>query len=217
MQYALSQFFLAGDCNVLRRSIKSLEERMKRILIIYAVMMCVLLVAGCTTVSPGGKTEQSVKPIPSAIAGVVSGTVLPMNAEVMLGTTEKPFNASIYSIEIDPPDDAGKHTINIYIGAKNTGTIPRNLTWYSKLTDINGKTYGGIGVSHGGSGARTWYIPSNLTEAARDYIVINNDQDFATLSKGAILDVYFLEFRLPGSPLVPDYHVTWGINPGIIQ
>lgn len=200
---------------------------MKKI-ILCAIIVGALLVAGCTTVFPGTNTTNPVTPaqtssgtvfpFKTSSAGSISGTVLPMNAEVMLGTTEKPFNASIYSIEIDPPDDAGKHTINIYIGAKNTGTIPpRNLTWYSKLTDINGKTYGGIGVSHGGSGARTWYIPLNLTEAARDYIVINNDQDFATLSKGALLDVYFLEFRPPGSPLVPDYHVTWGINPGVIQ
>jgi hypothetical protein len=140
-----------------------------------------------------------------------------MNAEVVLGTAGKQINASIYSIEIDPPDESGKHTINIYVGAKNTGVQPHNLTWFSKLTDINGKTYGGIGVSHAGTGARTRDIPLNVTEAARDYIVINSDKDFATLSNGALLDVYFLEPRPEGSPLVPDYHVTWGINPGTIK
>jgi hypothetical protein len=140
-----------------------------------------------------------------------------MNAEVVLGTAEKQINVSIYSIEIDPPDESGKHTINIYVGAKNTGMQPHNLTWFSKLTDINGKTYGGIGVSHAGTGARTRDIFPNVTEAARDYIVINSDKDFTTLSQGAVLDVYFLEYRPEGSPLIPDYHVTWGISPGTIK
>jgi len=140
-----------------------------------------------------------------------------MNAVVALGTVEKTFNASIYSIEIDPPDESGKQIVNIYIGATNTWTQPHNLTWFSKLTDINGKTYGGIGVSHAGTGARTRGIPPNMTEAARDYIVINSNKDIATLSQGAVLDVYFMEPKKEGEPLIPDYHVTWGIIPGIIK
>jgi len=197
------------------------------IFVICAIIVSALLVAGCTTVSPSNIAAKPGVPVPTssgtsipvrtAFAGGVSGNILPINAEVALGTGEKTFNVSVYSIEIDPPEESGKHIVNIYVGAKNTGTEPRNLTWFSRLTDINGKTYGGIGVSHAGSGARSGQIPPNLTEAARDYIVINSDKDFVTLSEGAVLDVYFMEPRAEGSPLIPDYHVTWGINPGTIK
>ena len=193
-----------------------------KMIILCAIIVSALLVAGCTTISSGSTTANPgvparAIPVPTAFTWGVSGNVLPMNAVVELGAAEKTFNVSIYSIEIDPPDESGKHTINIYVGAKNTGTQPHNLTWFSKLTDINGKTYGGIGVSHAGTGARTRDIFPGSTEMARDYIVINSDKDFATLSQGAVLDVYFLEYKPKGSPLIPDYHVTWGINPGIIK
>ncbi len=193
-----------------------------KIIIFCAIIVSAMLIAGCTTISSGSITANpgvpaTTIPVPTAFTRGVSGNVLPMNAVVALGTVEKTFNASIYSIEIDPPEESGKHTINIYIGATNTGTQPHKLTWFSKLTDINGKTYGGIGVSHAGTGARTRDIPMNVTEAARDYIVINSDKDFATLSQGALLDVYFMEPKIEGSPLLPDYHVTWGINPGTIK
>ena len=193
-----------------------------KMIILCAIIVSALLVAGCTTISSGSTTANPgvparAIPVPTAFTWGVSGNVLPMNAVVELGAAEKTFNVSIYSIEIDPPDESGKHTINIYVGAKNTGTQPHNLTWFSKLTDINGKAYGGIGVSHAGTGARTRDIPPGSTEMARDYIVINSDKDFATMSQGAVLDVYFLEYKPKGSPLIPDYHVTWGINPGIIK
>jgi len=198
---------------------------MKKI-IICAIIVSALLVAGCTTISPGNNTRTpgvpaltssgTVLPVQTAFTHGISGNVLPMNAEVALGTGNKTFNVSIYEIEIDPPEENGKHTVNIYVGAKNTGPQPHNLTWFSKLTDINGNTYGGIGVSHAGTGARTRGIPPNFTEAARDYIVINSDKDFTTLSQGAMLDVYFMVPKAEGSPLIPDYHVTWMINPGKI-
>lgn len=194
---------------------------------LFAIIISLLITAGCTS-APSQNTLPGVVStnpaptggaigIPTSIVTITPGTALPMNAEVALGTAEKPFNVSIYSIEIDPPDESGKHVVNIYVGAKNTGAQPRNLTWFSKLTDINGKTYGGIGVSHAGNGARTRDVWPNTTEAARDYIVINNDKDFTTLSRGAVLDVYFLEYRTEGSPLIPDYHTAWIINPSVIR
>jgi hypothetical protein len=193
--------------------------------ILCAIIVSALLVAGCTTNSSGNNTRNpgvpaltssaTGIPVQTAITHGIPENVLPMNAEVALGTANKTFNVSIYEIEIDPPDENGKHTVNIYIGAKNTGIESIRLVWFSKLTDINGNTYGGIGVTHGGSGARTRDVYRNTTEAARDYIVIN-DKDFATLSKGAVLDVYFMEPKKEGEPLIPDYHVTWMINPGKI-
>lgn len=198
-----------------------------KIIILCAIIVSALVVAGCTTISPSNTPANPGVPVPTssgtkitfptAFPGIVPNTVLPMDAEVALGTANKTFNVSIYEMEIEPRDESGKHTINIYIGAKNTGSHPIELVWFSKLTDINGNTYGGIKVSHAGTGARTRGIIPNLTEAARDYIVINSDKDFATLSQGAILDVYFMEPKKEGEPLVPDYHVTWGLDPGTIR
>ncbi|MCX6688891.1 MAG: hypothetical protein NTZ39_04250, partial [Methanoregula sp.] len=138
-----------------------------------------LISAGCTSAPSQNTLPGAVQPSPAPTGGtlgipvslvtIAPGAALPMKTEVTLGTAEKPFNVSIYSIEIDPPDESGKHVINIYVGAKNIGEQPHNLTWFSKLTDINGKTYGGIGVSHAGNGARTRDVFPNTTEAARDY------------------------------------------------
>jgi hypothetical protein len=107
--------------------------------------------------------------------------------------------------------------IDIYVVAKNTGKDMIRYTWFSKLTDLNGNTYGGIGLSHGGDGARTFWRPPGAAEAARDYVNVNSDQDLAVLSKGAILDVYFMEYKQNQTlSLIPDYHVTWVVDPGAI-
>lgn len=192
---------------------------MKNILIIGCAAILVL-VAGCTTVSPDTGTPQPTLPVltssvPELTDTVVSDPVLPMNASVVFGTGEKQFTASIDSFEIDPPSEFGKQTITIYVAAKNTGTEPIQLVWFSRLTDVSGKIYGGIGISHGGNGARSGLITPNVTEAARDYIVVPG-VDFERLSRGATLDVYFMEKRSDTPSLVPDYHARWTIDPAII-
>jgi len=198
-----------------------------RKMVLFAIIIGLLLAAGCTTAPVNntlpGTVSKNTAPtsgtmgIPVTLVTIVPGTVLPMNAEVALGSKQKPFNVSIESIEVDEQTEPGKHTISIYVGAKNTGTDLVKLVWFSRLTDVNGKTYGGIGISHAGSGARTRNISPNWTEMARDYVVVNSDEGFATLAKGAVLDVYFIEFKPEDSSLKPDYHTAWVINPSVIR
>ena len=129
------------------------------------------------------------------------------------------FTAALYSIEVDPVQANGDQTITIYAGITNTGNEVMREVWYSKLTDVNGKTYGGIGISHAGSGARTFWISHNNTEMARDYVNVRSDRDLAALAKGAVLDIYFMKY--PGDnetvSSVPDYHAAWTIDPGTIH
>jgi hypothetical protein len=141
-----------------------------------------------------------------------------MNATVTLGTAENPFTASVDSFEIDTPAEPGKQTITIYVAIKNTGTEPIQLVWFSRLTDSNGNTYGGIGISHGGTGARSGLIYPNSTEAARDYVVVP-DTGFSPLSRGAILDVYYMVKKSDTDTVLrePDYHTRWAIDPGVIK
>jgi len=201
-------------------------ETMK-ILPVCIMIICLLLVAGCTS-APAQNTSPGAIPhspaptggtlgIPTSVVTIAPGTALPMNADVALGSAKKPFNVSIDSIEVDPQTEPGKRTITIYVGAKNTGDDPLMLTWFSKLTDATGKSYGGIGVSHAGSGARTRNITPNWTEMARDYVVVDSDEGFTALANGAILDVYFIEQPKADGSTKPDYHTAWVVDPGVIR
>jgi len=187
---------------------------MNKILVL-ACAVILMLVAGCTTTSPDNVTPQPTSPVLTTTVTPVENSVLPMDAEVVFGTGDKQFTVWIDSFEIDPPSEPGKQTITIYVAVKNTGTEPVQLVWFSRLTDVTGKIYGGIGISHGGNGARSGLITPNVTEAARDYIVVS-DEDFEKLSRGAILDVYFMEKKSDTVSLVPDYHARWSVDPEII-
>lgn len=189
-------------------------------ILLFGCAALLVLVAGCTTVSPDGGTPQPTSPVPTTPVPTPAVTevpypVLPMDAEVVLGTGEKQFTVWIDSFEIDPPSEPGQQTITIYVAAKNTGTEPVQLVWFSRLTDVAGKMHGGIGISHGGTGARSGLITRNVTEAARDYVVVPA-ADFEKLSRGAVLDVYFMEKKSETVSLVPDYHVRWAIDPDVI-
>ena len=184
---------------------------------ILAITVCVLLVAGCTTTPSTTTPPGTVSPVPTFPGKTAPDQVLPMNGTLTLGNGNNTMEVSLYSIEIDPPADADNRTINIYVLARNNGTTPREFVWFSKLTNTYGNSFGGIGLSHQGNGARTNPILPGRGEAARDYIVIHSDESFATLSKGAVLDVYFMEKRSGGITMVPDYHVAWTIDPGVIR
>ncbi|PKL70136.1 MAG: hypothetical protein CVV30_01860 [Methanomicrobiales archaeon HGW-Methanomicrobiales-1] len=191
-------------------------EIMKTIAIL-AIMVCVLLVAGCTT-SPSMTTPPgTVSPVPTFPGKALPDTILPMDGMATLGTGNNSMQVSLYSIEIDPPVNADNRTINIYVLARNNGTGLRQFVWFSKLTNIYGNSFGGIGISHLGSGARSGKISSGWGDAARDYVVIHSDESFATLSKGAVLDVYFMDRTSNQTSMVPDYHVAWTIDPGVIK
>jgi hypothetical protein len=184
---------------------------MKKILVI-ALSVILVFIAGCTTDSPANPAS----PTPSPIYTVPAGA-LPMNASVPLGNASHGVSVSVDSFELNPQSD-GKTTVTIYVAANNTGTDPVKFIWFSNLTDLNGNSYGGIGISHGGNGARPNWIQPGHAEAARDYVVVNSGQELAALANGAVLDVYFMEQRVNVTPtMIPDYHVTWVIDPGTIK
>jgi hypothetical protein len=180
------------------------------------VLACLLLIAGCTT--PSSNPGQSPS-LPVTANPLAQGKSLAMTEHTVHTTPNTTFEVWIDSFEIGPVQDNGDQELTIYVAAKNTGLKPIQMVWFCKLTDLNGKTYGGIGISHGGNGARTKWILPNATEAARDYVNIRSDRDLATLAKGAVLDVYFMEKPSDTIPvsLNPDYHTSWIIDPNAIR
>ena len=188
---------------------------MKNIAIL-AITVCVLLVAGCTTTPATTTPSGQVSSTPTFPGRTSLDPVLPMDGKVTLGSGNNTMEVSLDSIEVDPSTDSGNKTITIYVLARNTGTAPRQFDWFSKLTNTNGNSFGGIGISHKGTGARSGLNYPGIGEAARDYVEIRSADSFATLSKGAVLDVYFMERTNNKTSMVPDYHVAWTVNPGVI-
>jgi hypothetical protein len=189
---------------------------MKKIVIL-AILAVLLLIAGCTTTPPpAGSPGIS---LPTAANPLNGGKILPMTGNISLGSGNQTIDVALNSIEVEPVQANGDQDITIYVTAINTGTKPVQLVWYCKLTDQNGKMYGGVGISHGGNGARTKWILPNNGDIPRDYVVVRSDRDLETLSKGAVLDVYFMNKPSDDIPVsdVPDYHVAWTVNPGIIR
>jgi hypothetical protein len=188
---------------------------------ILVILFSLLLVAGCTTQPSTPGSSGTGSSLPMSANPLVQGKSLPMNEHITFGSGNKTFDASIYSLEVGPVQENGDQVISIYMAAKNTGSDRLRLVWYCKLTDLNGKTYGGIGISHAGSGARSnWLEPNGgLPELARDYVVVRSDRDLATLKNGAVLDVYFMEKLSDDIPVSdkPDYHASWIINPETIH
>ena len=195
---------------------------MKTILLL-AIVVTAILIAGCTTATPSNPAP--VTPTAEPTLSIPAGA-LPMDGSVKLGNDTHSITVFICNesvcagdpgFQLDNQTTPGKHTISIHIDAKNTGTDLIRYTWFSKLTDIYGNSYGGILLSHGGYGAITGWRAPGQAEDARDYVEVDSDQGLADLSKGAILDVYFMENK-PNQTIsyIPDYHVTWVIDPGVI-
>ena len=185
---------------------------------ILTLLVSLLLIAGCTTPSSLSGPSGTNPPLPASADPLVQGKMLHQAANITLGSGNKTFNTWIDSIEVDPVQENGDQTVTIYVAAKNTGTDVMRMVWFSKLTDVNGKTYGGIKISHGGSGARTFWVAPNHTEMARDYVTVRSDRDLAALAKGAVLDVYYMNYISDNVSVsnVPDYHTSWKINPDAI-
>ena len=189
---------------------------MKNIAIL-AITICVLLVAGCTTTPATTTPSGQVSSAPTFPGKASLDPVLPMDGTVKLGSGNNTMDVYLYNIEVDPQTDNSTHTITINVFAGNNGTTPRQFVWFSKLTNMYGNSFGGIGISHKGSGARSGQISPGFGEIPRDYIEIRSDESFATLSKGALLDVYFMERTNNETSMVPDYHVAWAVDPGVIR
>jgi hypothetical protein len=189
---------------------------MKNIAIL-VITVCVMLVAGCTTTPATPAPSGPLSPAPVFPGKESLDPVLPMNGNVTLGSGNNTIDVSLFNIEVDPSTESGTKTITINVLARNTGTNPRQFVWFSKLTNMNGNSFGGIGISHAGSGARSGRIPPGIGEIPRDYIEIHSAESFATLSRGAVLDVYFMEKISNETSKVPDYHVAWTVDPGVIR
>lgn len=187
--------------------------------VIILIIACLVLSAGCITQSPDpGATNGSATVLPTSAGFLMQGQPLPMYGYMTHTTPNTTFDVSVYEFEVGEVAEDGTQELTIYIAARNTGTEPVQLVWFSKLTDLNGKTYGGLGISKGGVGARTRFIQPGESEAARDFVTIRSDRDLETLKKGAILDVYFIERPTDEyPPLNPEYHTRWTIDAGIIK
>jgi len=147
-------------------------------------VIAIALVAGCTSV-PSGSTSVSGQQS-STTAGI---SVLAQTEMAVMTNGTYAVNATIDKISIEKSDDGGRR-IDIYISARNAGTEPVQLQWYSQLTAANGATFGGVGVSHGGSGAETAILKPGESNEARDYVNIDTDKEYTSLSKGATLEVF---------------------------
>jgi hypothetical protein len=169
-------------------------------IVLLALSVSLMLVAGCSTIPV---TQSS------------SSDGLKMNEIAQIKNGDYVLNASINSIAVDN-QGTDNRLIDIYIKVKNTGTKTANLIWFSKITDRTGKSYGGIGISHGGSGAVSGQVDPGDTSIARDYIRINSDRDYAELAKGATLDVFFVE-QDTASGQKTTYQRSWTIEPGYFK
>ena len=180
-----------------------------KILALMLVIVGMLIAAGCS--APAA--------LPAATGTPAGEKVLPMSGNTTFVSGNTTMNVFLHSIELDAKsENESGRTVTIYVAAENTGKEKTMLVWFSKLTDVNGNSYGGITVSHGGNGARTGWIQPGYTEAARDFINQLTNQDLGVLSKGAVLDVYFFEKDGTTGTLSaePVYHVAWTIEPGAI-
>jgi len=173
---------------------------MMKTIVLGAIILCMILAAGCTTGQPvSGVPAQSLK----------------MNEPAVLQNGSYRITTHIDHIDVDSskPD---KKIIDIYIRAVNSGTLPIQLVWYSRITDPAGVSHGGIGVSHGGSGAKTTPLDPGSSATVRDYVVIESDADFAALAQGGTLDVSFIG-QLPESGSDVNFHTSWIIDPNRIR
>lgn len=170
--------------------------------VLAVLVIALALAAGCTSAPAGSTAPGTAQPA----AGTGSSALSQSQAAVLANGTYA-VNATIDTITVDRSND-GNHQVNIYINAKNAGTGPVQLQWYSQLTAADGTTFGGVGISHDGSGAETNTLGPGQAEEARDYVSIDTNKEYSKLENGATLTVYFttvpLEKESPAS-----FTATW--------
>jgi len=177
------------------------------------VILCVslLLVAGCTTLPSGNTTTYGISGGTSAVSSATGHPVLSQYETAALVNGTYSINATIEQIT-PGRSQSGNHEVDIYIDAKNTGTTPLQLRWFSRITDAQGVSYGGIGISHNGSGAETTILMPGVSDTPRDYVVIDSDKDYAALANGATLEVFFVTEPLTNQTPV-EFSAVWTLNP----
>jgi hypothetical protein len=187
---------------------------MKRGTICTFVILCVglVLVAGCTTLSSGNTTTPGVSGGTSAVSATGHPVLSQYETAVLVNGTYS-VNATIDQIT-PGRSQSGNHEVDIYIDAKNTGTTPVQMRWFSRITDAQSVSYGGIGISHNGSGAETAILVPGVSDTPRDYVVIGSDKDYAALANGATLEVFFATEPLANQTPV-EFSAAWTLNPAV--
>jgi len=171
-------------------------------------IFCILAMLGISLVLVAGCTSST-----TSTSGTSGNHALNQEVMAVLVNGTYAVNASIEQITVSP-SQSGNHVVNIYVHAINAGTAPIQLRWFSRITGANGVSYGGIGISHNGSGAETGILQPGESETARDYVVIGSDTDYKALANGATLEVFFMTEPLPGQATV-DFSTAWTLNPAV--
>jgi hypothetical protein len=177
--------------------------------------LSLILISGCTSNAPAGTTGTGT-PVVSATTSPSStfGGNLPGQSEVLaLKNGTGVVNASIEEISVDR-SDSGAHKINIYVNARNAGKDPVQLHWYSRITGADDVSFGGVGVSHDGSGAESAPLGPGQANTVRDYVVIDSDKEYAALSQGAVLEVFMTTEPLKSESPV-SFTAAWSLSPAI--
>jgi len=173
---------------------------MKKIALL-AIAFCLILAAGCSTTS---------SPLPATPAPTVQHPAIKEVSVMKNGNYS--LTSSIDHIDVDSKG-SGTYIVNVYLLVANAGTEPIRIVWYSKLTDKNGLSHGGVGISHNGAGARTFVVYPNTSGTARDYVTVDSEQAYAALKNGgATLDVDYADQESPLEP-IPNLHSTWTLEP----
>lgn len=181
-----------------------------------AFLILLLIAAGCVAgeqqSAAGTGTGTAVQ---AGIPGGGQSSAHKLTEPVVLTNGSCTFTASVDKFATSS-QGAGGHTVDVYIRAADSGSRPVTLRWYSMLTTTGGKSYGGIGVSHGGNGAVTRLLEAGYSETPRDYVVIDSDRAFTSLSDGGILSVTFFcnAGDAAGDQLLQAH---WALLPGSIQ
>ncbi|HVP97273.1 hypothetical protein [Methanoregula sp.] len=173
---------------------------MKMGIVCLCALVCIglVLVAGCTSATTGTPgTEGKVAASQEQVVTLVNGTYT--------------FNASIDDITTTALPSGG-HRVDIFVTVNNVGGTPIQLQWFSTLTNTNGVSFGGVGVSHGGSGAETPPLGQGTSATGRDYVTIVSDQDYQSLKNGATLTVNFVTEPFHSESPV-SFSTSWPLNP----
>jgi len=186
---------------------------MKPGILCLCVLACIglLLVAGCTSgTGRNGATGTAVSPA----AGTSGQAAIDQDRVFSLSNGTYAFNVSIDEVSATalPP---GGHQVNIFTTLVNTGKTPVQLRWFSTLTGADGRSFGGVGVSHGGYGAETDPDWPGISASGRDYVTIASDQEYQALKNGAVLRIDFFTVPLASrtGQIPASFSATWTLDP----
>ena len=174
--------------------------------------ICLLFAAGCTSGTGNNGTAAGTTASPAA--GTAGQAAIDQDRMFSLTNGTYAFNVSIDQISATALPSGGRQ-VNIFATVVNTGTTPVQLQWFSTLTSADGRSVGGVGVSHGGYGAETDPTWPGISASGRDYVNIASDQDYQALKNGATLTVDF--FSVPSanqtSQTPASFSATWTLDP----